>query len=153
AAMAMLSRPRQVKQLRFGSAFPGRELLALLVDCQILFKIEARRDDVLREGDDDLALWDFHDLLFHARSTEGRHANPIGGVYPHAGLISPLPAVRPRWPGKKIDLCRFSAAHPEKVTPAAKLMRERHSLRRFDDERPIVLAELSRLLHGTARVL
>ena len=32
------------------------------------------------EGDDNLVLWDFHDLLFHARSTEGRHANPLGGL-------------------------------------------------------------------------
>ena len=28
----------------------------------------------------DLVLWDFHDLLFHARSTPGRHANPLGGA-------------------------------------------------------------------------
>ena len=63
------------------TAFPGVELLALLVDCQILFKVDAARDSGLRpaEGDDNLVLWDFHDLLFHARSTEGRHANPMGG--------------------------------------------------------------------------
>ena len=27
------------------------------------------------------------------------------------GVIAPLPAVRPRWPGKRIDLRKFSAAH------------------------------------------
>lgn len=69
------------------------------------------------------------------------------------GVISPLPALRPHWPGKKIDLRRFAAQHPDKVTPVAKLLRERHSTRRFDDERPIILAELSRLLDGTMRVL
>ena len=154
AAIAMLSMPRQVKQLRLGKAFPGRELLALLVDCRILFKVDTARANAVRaaEADDDLALWDFHDLLFHARSSEGRHANPIGGVYPHAGVISPLPAVRPRWPGKKIDLRAFSAA-PETITPAAKLLRQRHSTRRFDDLRPITLAELSCLLDGTVRVV
>ena len=154
ATIATLARPRKVKELRFGKAFPGRELLALLVDCQILFKFDAARGNVrAAEGDDDLALWDFHDLLFHARSTEGRHANPIGGVYPHAGAISPLPAVRPRWPGRKIDLRKASAAHPENVGPVAKLLRERHSTRRFDDEQPMNLAELSRLLDGAVRVL
>ena len=155
ATLAILSRPRQVKHLRLRNALPERELLALLVDCQILLKIDAARDNAVRaaEGDDDLALWDFHDLLFHARSSEGRHANPIGGVYPHTGAISPLPALRPRWPGKKIDLRKFSAAHPDEVTPVAKLLRERHSTRRFDDQRPIILAELSRLLEGTVRVL
>jgi SagB-type dehydrogenase family enzyme len=155
AMIAMLSMPRKTQQLRLGKAFPGRELLALLVDCQILVKVDPARGNVRRaaEGDDGLALWDFHDLLFHARSSEGRHANPIGGVYPHVGVISPLPAVRPRWPGRQIDLRKFLPAHPEKVAPAAKLLRERHSTRRFDDLRPITLAELSQLLDGAVRVL
>ena len=134
--------------------FPGVALLALLVDCQILFKIDAAGDNGLRstEGDDNLVLWDFHDLVFHTRSTEGRHANPLGGVYPYVGVISPPPAVRPRWPGRKIDLRKFSAADPQTVSPAARLLRERHSTRSFDDQRPITLAELSRFLDGTARV-
>jgi len=154
-AIAILSTPQQIKQLRRQDGFPGVELLALLVDCQILFKIDAAGDSGLRsaEGDDNLVLWDFHDLLFHSRSTQGRHANPLGGVYPYAGVISPLPAVRPRWPGKKIDLRKFSAAPSQAISPVAKLLRERHSTRSFDCQRPITLAELSRFLDGTARVL
>jgi SagB-type dehydrogenase family enzyme len=154
-AIAMLSSPQQIKQLRRQDGFPGVELLALLVDCQILFKIDAASQSGLRpaEGDDNLVLWDFHDLLFHTRSTEGRHGNPLGGVYPYAGVISPLPAVRPRWPGKKIDLRKFAAAHSQPISPVAKLLRERHSTRSFDDQRPITLAELSRFLDSTARVL
>ena len=153
-ALATLSSPQQVKQLRRRDGFPGLELLALLVDCQILFKVDAARASGLRpaEGDDNLILWDFHDLLFHARSTEGRHANPLGGTYPYAGVMAPLPAVRPPWPGKSIHLRKFSAAPPEAISPAAKLLRARHSTRSFDDRRPITLAELSRFLDGTARV-
>jgi SagB-type dehydrogenase family enzyme len=153
--IAILSTPQHIKQLRRQDGFPGVELLALLVDCQILFKIDAAGGGGLRpdEGDDNLVLWDFHDLLFHTRSTEGRHANPLGGVYPYAGGIPPLPAVRPRWPGKKIDLRKFSAAHALAISPIAKLLRDRHSTREFDDHRPITLAELSRFLDGTARVL
>ena len=154
-AIAILSTPQQIKQLRRQDSFPGGELLALLVDCQILFKIDTAGDSGLRpaEGDDNLVLWDFHDLLFHARSTEGRHANPLGGLHPFAGVMSPLPAVRPRWPGKKIDLRKLSGAHSEAISPVAKLLRERHSTRSFDDQRPITLAELSRFLDSTARVL
>ena len=154
AVMAMLSTPQQIKQLRRQDGVPGIELLALLVDCQILFKIDSARDSGLRptEGNDDLVLWDFHDLLFHTRSTEGRHANPTGGVYPYAGVMAPLPAVRSRWPGKKIDLRQLSAAHSQAISPAAKLLRERHSTRIFDDQRPITLAELARFLDSTARV-
>ena len=119
-AIAMLSAPQQIKRLRRQDGFPGLELLALLVDCQILFKVDAAATAACdrAEGDDNLVLWDFHDLLFHTRSTEGRHANPLGGVYPYAGVMAPLPAVRPRWPGKKIDLRKLSAAHSQADSPA-----------------------------------
>jgi SagB-type dehydrogenase family enzyme len=152
--LALLSTPQQIKQLRRQDSFPGLELLALLVDCQILFKTGGASDSGLRptEGDGNLVLWDFHDLLFHTRSTEGRHANPLGGLYPYAGVISPLPAVRRRWPGKKINLHKYSAAHSDAISPATTLLRGRHSTRSFDDQRPITLVELSRFLHSTARV-
>jgi SagB-type dehydrogenase family enzyme len=163
-AIATLSTPQQIRRLRAQKDFPGLELLALLLDCRILFKVDAG-DSGLRpsEGDHDLVLWDFHDLLFHARSTQGRHANPLGAVAPYAGVIAPLPAVRPRWPGQRIDLRKFSAAHSQSPLPdpppqaaqawLARLLRERHSVRSFDHQRPITLAELARLLDGTARVL
>jgi SagB-type dehydrogenase family enzyme len=153
-ALAALSSPQKISRFRRQDGFPGGELLALLVDSQILFKIDAGGGDGLRpaEGDDNLVLWDFHDLLFHTHSTEGRQANPLGGLYPYVGVISPLPAVRPRWPGKKIDLSKFSAAPSEVISPFAKLLRERHSTRDFDDQHPITLAELSRFLDSTARI-
>jgi SagB-type dehydrogenase family enzyme len=154
ATLASLATPHQLKQLRRQAGFPGLELLALLVDCQILFKIDSPRASGLRpeEGDDDLVLWDFHDLLFHARSSEGRHANPLGGLYSYANVRPPLPAVRPSWPGKTIDLRKISPAQSQSISPAAKLLRERHSTRSFDDGRPITLAELARFLDGIARV-
>jgi SagB-type dehydrogenase family enzyme len=154
AALATLSSPQQIKKFRRQVGFPGNELLALLLDCQILFKVEAADDDGLRatEGDDKLVMWDFHDLLFHTHSTEGRQANPIGGLYPHAGMIAPPPAVRPHWPGKKIDLKKLSANASEPLSPFVTLLRERHSTRDFDDRKPIKLTELARLLDHTARV-
>jgi SagB-type dehydrogenase family enzyme len=154
-AIAALSTPQQIKQLRRQEGFPGVQLLALLLDCQILFKVGAAGESGLRlaEGDHGLVLWDFHDLLFHTRSTEGRHANPLGGVYPYVGVIAPPQAVRPSWPGKTIDLRKVSAAHPGAISPVAELLRKRHSTRSFDDHRPITLAELSQFLDGTARVL
>jgi SagB-type dehydrogenase family enzyme len=66
--------------------------------------------------------------------------------------MAPLPAVRPRWPGKKIDLRKVPAATARPIPPAAKLLRGRHSTRIFDDQRPVTLAELSRFLDCSARV-
>jgi len=154
AALTRLSTPQQVKRLRRQNGFPGLELLALLVDCEILGKVNTADDGSLRaaEGDPDLVLWDFHDLLFHARSTQGRHANPLGGLCAYAAVRSPLPAVRRRWPGQKIDLHGLTLAPADVVSPAARLLRERHSVRTFDNQQPITLAELARFLDSTARV-
>ncbi len=154
AALATLATPQRIGTLRRQGGFPGTELLALLLDCRMLFRIDNAADDGLRgtEGDDSLALWDFHDLLFHSQSTEGRHANPIGGLYPFARVMAPPPAVRPQWPGTKIDLRERSASLADVISPMARLLRARHSTRSFDDNRPITLAELARLLDMAARV-
>jgi SagB-type dehydrogenase family enzyme len=156
AILAILATPQPIKRLRRQKGFPGLALLGLLADCNILLKIKAggrARPSGLRaaEGDQSLVLWDFHDLLFHARSTEGRHANPMGGLYSYADLMPPLPATRPRWPGTTIDLGKPAPA--EALSRFAKLLRDRHSVRDFDDRRPIALAELACFLDGAARVL
>jgi SagB-type dehydrogenase family enzyme len=155
AAVATLSVPQQLRKLRRQDGFPGVAILALLVDCRILFKVDSAGDPGLRttEGDHSLVLWDFHDLLFHARSTEGRHANPVGGMFPYVGVMPPLPAARAPWPGKKIDLRGSSAPGSESTSPLAKLLQARHSTRDFDDQKPITFAELSAFLGTTAHIL
>jgi SagB-type dehydrogenase family enzyme len=153
ATLAALSRPQKISRLRRHAAVFNLDLLELLLDSQFLLKLNANSGDGLRvnEGDGNLVLWDFHDLVFHTRSTEGRQANPVGSTFAYAGVISPLPAVRPPWPGKKIDLRKFFTS--DAISPFAKLLRERHSVRDFDDEHPVTLAELARFLDTTARVL
>jgi SagB-type dehydrogenase family enzyme len=153
AVLAALATPQSIKQLRQAAGFPGVELLALLLDCDILFRAGAKEKNLrTAEGDDHLILWDFHDLLFHARSTEGRHANPLGGTYFYAEDVAPLPAVRPSWPGAKIDLRQAVSPAAKAQWETASLLRERHSVRDFDDGQPISLGELAHFLDSIARV-
>lgn len=154
STLATLAKPQTIAKLRRQEGFPGVELLGLLLDCQILFKVRSGSDGLRAdEGDDNLVLWDFHDLLFHTRSTEGRQANPLGGLYPYADVMLPPPAVRPSWPGKKIYLGEPATAALQAETAFAKLLRARHSTRDFDNQQPITLAELAHFLGCTARVL
>ncbi|WP_186467346.1 SagB/ThcOx family dehydrogenase [Bradyrhizobium stylosanthis] len=150
ATLATLSQPQKLgpKALSFNLL-----LLELLVESQILLKLDAKSGDGLRvnEGDGNLVLWDFHDLVFHTRSTEGRQANPVGAAFSYASVVPPPPAVRPRWPGNKIALRRFPSLEPNSLLP--KLLRERHSTRDFDDKHPITLDELAQFLDTTARVV
>jgi SagB-type dehydrogenase family enzyme len=149
--LAMLSSPQKIGELRRQPGFPGLELLGLLLDCDILFRV-GKDSDGLRpsEGDGKLVVWDFHDLLFHTRSTEGRQSSPIGGRYPHVDTIAPPPAVRAPWSGEAIDLQKFVT--PAEPSSFIKLLRERHSTRDFDEAQPITLAELARFLESAARV-
>jgi SagB-type dehydrogenase family enzyme len=152
AALATLAQPQKISRYRKERGFPGLELLGLLLDCEILFKLKPGDAAGLRpsEGDPNLVLWDFHDLLFHTRSTNGRQANPIGGLYSYASVMPPLPAVRAPWPGKSIDL---NAQPPLPApSPFAQLLHERHSTRDFEDGHPITLAELAAFLQTAARI-
>ena len=151
ALLATLSSPRKAGDLRRQAGFGEPELLGLLLNCNILLKV-GRNDDGSRpsEGDGKLVVWDFHDLLFHTHSTEGRQANPIGGRYPHVDTIAPPQAVRTPWAGNAIDL--QGVAEQAEPSSFVKLLRERHSTRDFDEAQPITLAELARFLESVARV-
>jgi len=153
AALAALAQPQKISLYRKERGFPGLEILGLLLDCQILFRLRDGDADGLRpsEGDPNLVLWDFHDLLFHTRSTEGRQANPLGGLYSYSSLMPPLPAVRPPRAGPGVDLGAAQTQHPA-PSPFASLLDARHSVRDFDDEHPITVTELATLLQTAARV-
>ena len=159
ATIATLSTPHKIGKLRQAQGAVAFALLGLLFACNMLFKVEAKSNAIsntksdsprLTEGDAGLVVWDFHDLLFHTRSTVGRHANPTGGSYPYIGVIPPPPAVRAPWSGNAIDLDAFAAEQAR--SPFAALLRERHSTRDFDETQPITIAELAKLLDHTMRV-
>lgn len=99
-----------------------------------------------------LAEWEFHDLLFHARSREGRHRNPYGGTYPFAAAREPLPAVKPPPEGDRVELHRPDlAALRRDDPPFTEVLEERRSWRR-PGPRPLSAEQLGELLFRAARV-
>lgn len=99
-----------------------------------------------------LALWDFHDLVFHARSRLGRHDRPFGGLYRHQETMPPLPPTAPPRSDAVVELPRPEwddvVARDPTLTEA---LESRRSVRDYGDE-PITLAQLGELLYRAARV-
>jgi SagB-type dehydrogenase family enzyme len=108
-----------------------------------------------REGEEEpaaLRSWEFHDLLFHARSREGRSDAAFGATYRMAGQLEPPPAVKPGGPGEVIALARADLQRLRKDdVPLTEVLEERRSLREYGAE-PISLRELGEFLFRVARV-
>ena len=100
------------------------------------------RDPALRQ-------WEFHDLLFHSRSREGRHGEPAGGTFRFLGALPPLPGLKPARPGPGIALPEPSLPEPEPTF--FKVLDTRRSLRAPGPE-PLTLTRLGTFLHYVARV-
>ncbi len=110
--------------------------------------------DLHLTGDEDnqLALqqWEFHDLVFHAHHRNGWHRDPKGDQFPFIGKIEPLPAVRPPWPGERIQLkCAPERDDSESFTS---VLGRRRSERKYDESGLISLEDLGALLDRAARI-
>jgi SagB-type dehydrogenase family enzyme len=99
-----------------------------------------------------LQSWEFHDLLFHARSREGRHANPVGGTFRFAGRLPLPPALKPAPAREGVDLYRPDLDQLQRDDPPfARVQETRRSLRDYA-ERPITVRQLGEFLYRVGRV-
>jgi SagB-type dehydrogenase family enzyme len=105
------------------------------------------------ETDAALQCWEFHDLLFHSRSREGRHDGPVGATYRLLGTLPPPPALGGSVTGAaSIELYRPDLEQLQSVDlPFARVVEERRSLREYGNE-PITLRQLGEFLYRTVRV-
>jgi SagB-type dehydrogenase family enzyme len=103
-------------------------------------------DDVLRQ-------WAFHDLLFHARVRQGRHNNPLGGIFPFRDDIPDTPSVKRPMSEEIVKLARPDLAEfGRREAPFTEILDGRRSLR-VARERPLTLDELGTFLYRSARPL
>lgn len=98
-----------------------------------------------------LESWEFHDLLFHARSRRGRSAGQFGGTYRLAHRPPP-PALKAtaatEWHDlHRPDLERLECDDP----PLAQVQERRRSLRQYGTE-PITSRQLGEFLYRVGRV-
>jgi SagB-type dehydrogenase family enzyme len=99
-----------------------------------------------------LRTWEFHDLLFHTYSREGRRERPSGATYRFVGDMPAPPVLgasrgRPRRLLPKPDLAHLMQVDP----PFAAVQERRCSIRSFG-EQPITEAQLGEFLFRVARV-
>jgi len=125
-------------------------LLSLLLGAN--FIAEFRRNEPYPGESEVLAQWDFHDLLFHSRSREGRHNNRSGGTYRFHDKIDPLPAVKPQMSTDVISLYRPDLNKLEQDDyPFTLILEQRQSIREYARQ-PITDKQLGEFLYRTARV-
>jgi SagB-type dehydrogenase family enzyme len=98
-----------------------------------------------------LRCWEFHDLLFHARSRKGRSDAPSGATYRPDLALDPPPAFRPVEEAETIDLVRPDLARLEAEDPTlTRVVEARRSIREYG-ARPITLQQLGEFLFRVAR--
>jgi oxazoline/thiazoline dehydrogenase len=116
------------------------------------FVLELKPGETCPEEREALVQWEFHDLLFHARSRLGRHANPYGGTYRFHHKIQPLPATKSGVTENAIPLYRpdMDALRQEDF-PFTLVVEERKSIREYAKE-PITERQIGEFLFRTARV-
>jgi oxazoline/thiazoline dehydrogenase len=105
------------------------------------------------EDEPPLAVWEFHDLLFHARSRPGRHHAPSGGTYRFAGRFPIAPAIPPPRVGSEIALTTPDWERIERSDPPlAAVQGQRQSLRSYG-QTPVDIDQIGELLYRVARIV
>ncbi|MGK7925822.1 MAG: SagB family peptide dehydrogenase [Spirulina sp.] len=148
ALLAKLAQPHALKELIADianlSETTGKQFVELLFATQMLS---------CNTEESPLVFWEFHDLLFHSRSRNGRHDYPLGGTFPFKERIPPLPAIKSLMGDNTIafstpDLDRLK----QNDIPLTQVLEKRRSVREYDEDNPITVQQLGELLYRCARV-
>lgn len=149
--LASSATPEEIAQHMGVGMDAAAALLGLLRGAALLVEVDEGQPSP-EDTDPALAHWEFHDLLFHARSRIGRQVGGFGGTYRLEQRFAPQPAVRPHPAGRAVALPRpdLDRLMREDV-PFTRVLEERRSIRE-ESGRVITLAEVGGLLFRAARV-
>ncbi|MGW6501026.1 SagB/ThcOx family dehydrogenase [Nonomuraea angiospora] len=103
------------------------------------------------ERDPALRSWDFHDLLFHARSRAGRHDQPFGATFRFLDETPPPPVIKQPPEGAAVELYTPSLEEAAAADPPfTTVLESRRSVRQYAG--PPTVRQLGELLYRAARV-
>jgi oxazoline/thiazoline dehydrogenase len=155
ALVHVLAQPHRIedisRQVSALSAEAADGLMTLLINADMLWELSNHE---VSPEDDNLALqsWEFHDLLFHARSRAGRHDYPRGGTYRFAGRLDPPPVLQSVRSEESVVLDRPDLDRLEREDPPFAWVQEaRRSIREYADK-PISARQLGEFLYRVGRV-
>jgi len=154
--LGMLCSPCTLSQLQLAATGLGEKAIRYLVmtlhENRFISNQPQQSEEIEEESGSRLLMWDFHDLLFHARSRFGRHDNPYGGTFRFLGKIPPQPAIRSSVSNNIIKLHKPDIAFlKENDIPFSRVLEQRCSIREYDDE-PLTAEQLGEFLYRTVRV-
>jgi SagB-type dehydrogenase family enzyme len=151
ALVGALAAPATAEELaeRVG-ALPGDAVASVLT----LLRRAGMLDEAGNEEDAPaVETWEFHDLLFHARSRRGRFDAPYGGTFRLADRLAPPPALKSAMAGEAHELYRPDLGRLQQDDPPlARVQERRRSVRDFDQARPITARQLGEFLFRVGRV-
>ncbi|MFC4507138.1 MULTISPECIES: SagB/ThcOx family dehydrogenase [Streptomyces] len=141
-----------------GDTTAGRSVADVLVSARKAAEEAARAKrtaavPVFAEDHDPALLsWSAVDLLFHSRSTLGRHDADFGATYPLADRMGPAPAVKPLPDGPRLALPRPSLSEVAAGDPPlTEVVEKRHSIRSYGPTR-LTAAVLGEFLYRAVRI-
>jgi SagB-type dehydrogenase family enzyme len=150
AMIGLLAQPRSAEDLAAETGVgvdAARGFLGLLVMAGSAFGCDAEgrlpedRQDALRQ-------WEFHDLLFHARSRWGRREQRGDTRFRFKGQIEGLPSLKPAMSEHRVAL----PTPDEGAVGTFQALTDRRRSRRDLGDAPITLAALGAFLHRSARM-
>lgn len=128
-----------------------KAFLELLLNIDAAFEVVGK-SVLSREEDTALSYWEFHDLLFHARSRYGRNDSPSGGTYRFLNKTEPLPAVKPKMEGEIVALYKPDIEKLKKDDiPFTYVIEKRRSIREYA-ETPLTVEQVGEFLYRCARI-